>query len=39
MAQLAPVHAKLEKPRVHSLLGDSDDLARHLILWGLTVPA
>jgi hypothetical protein len=39
MAQPPPIQVKLEKPRIHNLLGDSDDLARHLILWVLAVPA
>jgi len=39
MAQPALVQANPEKPRVHSPLGHSDDLARHLILGVLTVPA
>jgi hypothetical protein len=39
MAQPAPIRKKPEKPRVFNPLADAGDLARHLILWVLTVPA
>ncbi len=39
MAQVGPIPAKPEKARVHSPLGNLTDLARHLILGVLAVPA
>jgi len=39
MAQVGTIPAKREKPRVNSPLGNLDDLARHLILRVLAVPA
>src|SRR5438445_13793879 len=39
IAQFGPIRAKREKVRVHSPLGNTADLARHLILWVLAVPA
>jgi hypothetical protein len=39
MAQPVLQCAKAEKLRIHKPLGNADDLARHLILWGLAVPA
>jgi hypothetical protein len=39
MAQVAPNPPEREKTRVHKPLGNARDLARHLILWVLAVPA
>ena len=39
IAQVGATPAKTEKVRVHSPLGNMADLARHLILWALAVPA
>jgi hypothetical protein len=39
MAQIGPDPIKPEKVRVHNPLGNAADLARHLILWVLAVPA
>jgi hypothetical protein len=39
MAQERAIPAKDEKGRIHNLLGNGFDLARHLILWVLAVPA
>jgi hypothetical protein len=39
MAQVGPIPIKPKKVRVHSPLGNTADLARHLILWALAVPA
>src|ERR1700681_4560104 len=39
IAQVGATPAKTEKVRVHSPLGSMADLARHLILWALAVPA
>jgi hypothetical protein len=39
MAQGGPIHQKLEKIRIHKPLGNAADLARHLILSVLAVPA
>src|ERR1700676_424110 len=39
IAQVGATPAKAEKVRVHSPLGNMADLARHLILWALAVPA
>ncbi len=39
IAQVQPIPAKPEKVRVHNPLGNTTDLARHLILWVLAVPA
>jgi len=39
MAHLPGCDQKPEKPGVHKPLGNSTDLARHLILSGLAVPA
>jgi len=38
MAQVGPIPGKLEKVRVHSPLGNTIDLARHLILWSRLYP-
>src|SRR5712672_3594593 len=39
ITQVRPNSANLEKVRVHNPLGNTADLARHLILWLLAVPA
>jgi len=39
MAQIEPDLPKLENTHVHSPLGNAPDLARHLILWAVDVPA
>jgi len=39
MAQESAIPAKDEKGRIHKLLGNGFDLARHLILRVLAVPA
>lgn len=39
MAQVGFPPAKGEKVRIHKPLGNSADLARHLILWVMAVPA
>jgi hypothetical protein len=39
ITQVRPNSANPEKVRVHNPLGNTADLARHLILWGLAVPA
>ncbi len=39
MAQVGPFHVEGEKGRIHKPLGNSADLARHLILGVLAVPA
>jgi hypothetical protein len=39
MAQGEPIRPKLENTRIHKPLGNTADLARHLILWDLAVPA
>jgi hypothetical protein len=39
MAQVEAFAVKAEKGRIHKPLGNSADLARHLILWGMAVPA
>ncbi len=39
MAQVGPFPAKGEKGRIHKPLGNAGDLARHLILRVLAVPA
>jgi len=39
MAQERAIPATGEKSRIHKLLGNDADLARHLILWVMAVPA
>jgi hypothetical protein len=39
IAQVGSTRAKAKKVRFHSPLGNARHLARHLILWGLAVPA